>query len=196
MVAPLLFNGPLGQIPEQPHARSVLEEELWVVVQEQPKGSSPPPGLVVDLTLDVVKGELVGLHKVSAFIQMELVDALSQLEKGEAEEVIHGFHCSRIVPLAETLVDAVPGLGHGFEVRYVCHGVIRKPSHRGNFIEVQSVRGVLLSLGFTQCLSPLWCVVPVVPIGTPLAQDALALQVVLVALVRVGSVPSHLLGLV
>ncbi len=131
MVASLLLNRSLGQVPEQPHACSVLEEELWVVIQEKPKGSGPFPGLVVDLTLNVVEGELMGFHKISALVQVKLIDALPRVEEGKTKEVIHGFYCGHIVSLAQALVDAVPGLGHSFKVRYICHGVVCEPGHQG-----------------------------------------------------------------
>ncbi len=194
VVASLLLNCSLAQVLKQSHACPILEEELRVVVQEQPKGPGPLPCLVVDIALDVIEGEFVGLHEVPAFVQVELVDALPRVEEGEAEEVVHGLYRSRVVSLAQPLVDAVPWLGHSLQVRYVRHGVVCEPGHRGDFVEVGSVRGVVLSLSFARCPSPPRRVMPVAPIPASLARDALALQVMLVVFVRVGSAPSHLLG--
>ena len=194
MVASLLLNGPLAQVPEQSHTCSVLEEELWVVIQEQPEGPGPLPGLIVDIALDVIEGELMGLHEVSALIQVKLINALPQVEEGEAEEVVHGFYRGRIVSLAQAFVNTVPGLGHSCKVRYVCHGVVCEPGHWGDFIKVESVRGVRFSLSFAWCPLSSWRIVPMASVLTPLARDASALQIVLVVLVRVGLVPSHLLG--
>ncbi len=130
------------------------------------------------------------------FIQVKLIDPLPWVEEGKAKEVVHGFYRGRIVSLAKALMNALPGLGHGLKVRYIRHGVVCDPGHRGDFVEVESVRGVLLLLSLTRCPSSSWGVVPMAAIVTPLPWDAPALQVVLVALVRVGSAPSCLLGLV
>ncbi len=131
----------------------------------------------------------MGLHKVLAFIQVELIDALPGVKEGKAEEVVHGLDRGGIVLLAEVLMEAVPGFSHGLEVRYICHGIICEACHRGDVVKVQSVRRVLLMFGFTRCLSPLRCVVAVVSVVTLLTWNTSAPQVVLVVLIQVRLVP-------